>query len=79
MSALVKVDPHEDSRRRVIEMLEGQLEQARAGNIISVAIVTVQPDSLTTTHMATEGNQTLMMGALFTQLYKLAGQGWEDA
>jgi hypothetical protein len=79
MSSLVKFDPHEEKRQKVIEMLEGQLEQARAGNIISIAIITVQPDSETTTHMATEGCQTLMVGALFTQMYKLASLGWEDA
>jgi hypothetical protein len=78
MADFVKIDPHEDRRRKVIEMLEGQLEEARAGNIISIAIVTVQPDSATTNHMATEGSQTLMIGALFTQLYKLASLGWED-
>jgi selenophosphate synthetase-related protein len=79
MADLVSLDPHEESRRKVIEMLEGQLEEARSGGIISISIVTVQPDSLTTKHMATQGNQTLMMGALFTQLYKLATLGWEDA
>jgi GTPase len=79
MADLVSFDPHEEKRRKVIEMLEEQLEQAKAGNIISIAIVTVQPDSMTTTHMATEGSQTLMVGALFTQMYKLASLGWEDA
>jgi GTPase len=78
VNALVKIDPHEEKRRKVIEMLEGQLEEAKAGNIISIAIVTVQPDSQTTSHMATEGSQTLMVGVLFTQMYKLASLGWED-
>jgi hypothetical protein len=71
------MDPHAERRAKVIEMLEGQLAEAKAGNIISIAIVTVQPDSQTTTHMATEGSQTLMVGALFTQMYKLATLGWE--
>jgi len=77
--ALVKVDPHEEARERVIELLEQQLEQARAGNIISISICTVQPDMGTTTHLATEGWQTLMIGAMYTQLYRLAANGWEDA
>lgn len=78
MNALVKFDPHEDNRRKVIEMLEARLEEAKAGDIISIAIVTVQADSLTTGHYATEGSQTLMVGALFTQMYKLASMGWEE-
>lgn len=76
--ALVKVDPHEESRRKVIEMLERRLEEAKAGEIISISIVTVHADSLTTGHYATEGSQTLMVGALFTQMYKLAALGWDD-
>jgi hypothetical protein len=79
MSTLVKIDPHEDGRKRVIEMLEEQLELAKAGNIISISICTVAPDLGTTTHLATEGWQTLMIGAMYTQLYRLAANGWEDA
>jgi selenophosphate synthetase-related protein len=78
MKRLVKFDPHEERRAKVIEMLEGQLAEAKAGNIISISIVTVQPDSLTTNHMATEGEQMLMIGAMFTQMYKLATLGWEE-